>query len=83
MADIGINRQWLIQEPNEVKKKWIQCEIQARKSQIIRLNQDIEDLKNGQIVKLEGTIMMLQAELQNLQEKFDQYDNAIDIQKIN
>ncbi len=81
MADIGGNRQWLIDEPNEVKKKWIACEIQQRKSQITRLKQDIEDLKNGQIVKLEATIMMLEKELENLSEKLAEYDNAIDITK--
>jgi len=79
MADLGSNRQWLIDEPNEVKKKWVKCEIQQRKSQIIRLQQDIEDLKDGQIVKLEATIMMLQAELINLTERLNGFDEVVDI----
>lgn len=81
MADLGSKRNWLIQEPNEVKKKWIMCEIQSRKSQIIRLQQDIEDLKKGQIVKLEATIMMLEEELKNLVNKLDSYE-VIDV-KVN
>jgi len=78
MADIGSNRQWLIQEPNEVKKKWIKCEIQSRKSQIIRLKQDIDDLLNGQVVKLEATVMMLEKELENLQDRLSSYDEVIE-----
>jgi len=82
MSDIGSKRNWLIQEPNEVKKKWVMCEIQSRKSQIIRLQQDIEDLKKGQIVKLEATIMMLEEELKNLVSKLELYDEVIDV-KVN
>lgn len=76
MGDIGSKRQWLVDEGTEVKKKWLLCEVQSRKSQISRLNQDIEDLKKGQIVKLEATIMMLEKELKNLIEKLE----AIDVQ---
>lgn len=75
MADIGNNRQWLIKPNEEVERKWILCEIQQRKSQIVRLTQDIEDLKQGQIVKLEATIMMLQKEMDELNAKL----NAIDV----
>lgn len=81
MGDIGVKRQWLIQEPNEVKKKWIRIEIQQRKSQIARYKQDIEDLKNGQIIKLEAMITMLEKEIENLSETLAKYDDAIDVSK--
>lgn len=75
MGDIGSNRQWLVDPNEEVKKKWISCQIQERKSQIVRLTQDIEDLREGQIVKLEATIIMLEKEVKDLMSKL----NAIDI----
>ena len=68
MADLRVNKQWLIEPNADVKKKWIQCQVQERKSQIVRLEQDIEDLKNGQIVKLEATIIMLKKEMAQLKD---------------
>lgn len=70
-ADIGQNQVWLVPETNEVKKKWLQVQIQERKSRIVRLDQDIEDLAKGQIVKLEGHRIMLQKEFNDLQRKLD------------
>ena len=75
MADLGSNRNWLVNPNEEVKKKWLSCQIQERKSQIVRLTQDIEDLREGQIVKLEATIIMLQKEVTQLNLEL----NAIDI----
>lgn len=75
MADLGSNRNWLVNPNDEVKKKWISCQIQERKSQIVRLTQDIEDLREGQIVKLEATIIMLNKEVTQLNAEL----NAIDI----
>jgi uncharacterized protein YPO0396 len=71
MADIGPNQVWLVPETNEVKKKWLQVQIQEKKSRIVRLDQDIEDLVKGQIVKLEGHKIMLQKELNNLTQQLD------------
>jgi len=71
MADIKENQVWLVPETNEVKKKWLQVQIQEKKSRIVRLDQDIEDLVKGQIVKLEGHKIMLQKELNNLTQQLD------------
>lgn len=67
MADIGTSRNWLVDPNQEIKDMWIKCQIQERKSQIVRLRQDIDDLKNGQMIKLESTIMMLEKEVSKLQ----------------
>ena len=75
MADLGSNRNWIVEPNEEIKKKWLSCQIQERKSQVVRLKQDIEDLKQGQIVKLEATIMMLDKEIAKLLNEL----NAIDV----
>lgn len=80
MADIGQNRQWIVDPNIDVKKKWLECQIQEKISQIVRLEQDIEDLKKGQIVKLESMIIMLNKEKQKLEEDYKQLDKTIDIQ---
>jgi hypothetical protein len=67
MADLASQRNWIVDPNQEVKDMWVKCEIQQRKSQIIRLKQDIDDLKNGQILKLEATIIMLEKEVTKLQ----------------
>ena len=79
MSDIKQQQRFLVPETNEVKKKWLECSIQEKKSQIQRLKQDIEDLQRGQIVKLEATILMLQKELNHLQERYNIIDKVIDI----
>lgn len=79
MADINQSRQWLVDPDIEVKKKWLQCSMQEKKSQIVRLKQDIEDLQRGKIAKLEGTIMMLEKELKSLEEEYKQIDKVLDI----
>lgn len=78
MADIG-GKKWLVQPTNEVEKKWIECQIQEKKSRIVRLNQDIEDLKKGKIIALEAEIMMINKELDTLQEKYGSLDDTINI----
>lgn len=80
MADLGNSRNWLVSPTEDIKKKWILCQIQERKSQVVRLRQDIEDLQKGQIVKLEATIMMLEKEINKLNDEL----NCIDIEsKVN
>lgn len=74
MADLGNSRNWIVDPNQEIKDMWVKCQIQERKSQIVRLKQDIDDLKNGQILKLESTIMMLEKEIAELHKKL-----AIDI----
>jgi hypothetical protein len=67
MADIGVKQSWLVSETWDVEKKWIEVQIQERKSRIVRYKQDIEDLQKGKIVDLEARIMMLEKEIKKLQ----------------
>jgi len=78
MADIS-NKNWIVDPSNAIEKKWIECQIQERKSRIVRLNQDIEDLKKGKIISLEAEIMMLDKELKKLEEKYGAIDKTINL----
>lgn len=80
MADLK-NRNWLVSPSTEVEKKWLLCSIQEKKSRIVRLKQDIEDIMNGQIVGIEAEIMMAEKELASLQEKYGNLNNSIEINK--
>ena len=79
MSDNRVQRNWLVPEGIEQKKKWMQVEIQQKVSQIARLRQDIEDLKKGQILKLEATIEMIEKEKIKLEEDLKNIENAIDM----
>jgi hypothetical protein len=72
MADIGTKQTWLVTEDWDVERKWIEVQIQERKSRIARYKLDMEDLKKGKIVELEGRIMMLEKELAFLENKLSQ-----------
>jgi len=68
MADLGSNN-WLVSPTHEVEQKWIAVQIQERKSQIVKLKQDIEDLIKGRQVALEAKILMLESEVIELENK--------------
>ena len=78
MGDLN-NQRWLVDPNKEVEKKWVECQIQERKSKIAKLNQDIEDLLKGRVVELEAQIMMNEMELKSLEEKYGNIKNSIDI----
>lgn len=63
MADIGASQNWLVSPTREIEDKWIEVQVQERRSRIIRYKQDIEDLRKGRIIELEAKIMMLELEL--------------------
>ena len=71
MADLAVPVTYLenIKEPVSVQRKWLQVQIQERKSRINATRQTIEDLQKGQIVKLEGTMEMLTLELNELESR--------------
>jgi len=69
MADIGVSQQFLVSTDLEVEQKWVDVQIQERKSRVVKMRQDIEDLVKGMKVKLEAQIMMLEKEIRFLQEK--------------
>lgn len=69
MADIGVPQNWLVSKDIEVERKWIDVQIQERKSRIVKTKQDIEDLEKGMKVKLEAMVMMLEKEIAFLEDK--------------
>lgn len=80
MADIPIEGNWLVSPDQEIERKWIEVQIQERKSRIARHKQDIEDLIKGKMVELESRILMLEKELKELESKKNRV-TSIDITK--
>lgn len=61
MADLGgYPIQIQTEETKEMQLKWIAVRKQEAKSQITRLTQDIEDLKQAKIIELERAILHAQ-----------------------
>lgn len=75
MADIQTEGNWLVDPTDDIKRKWIEVQIQERKSRINRHKQDMEDLTKGKLVDLEARILILDLELKDLEAK----KNAITI----
>jgi len=69
MADVGVNTQWLASPDSQVEEMWIDVQIQERKSRIVKMKQDIEDLIKVQKIKFDAQIMMLEKEIGYLQQK--------------
>jgi len=72
MADLAVEGNWLVSTDQAIDRKWIEVQIQERKSRIARHKQDIEDLLKGKVVDLEARIMLLEKELTFLENKFVQ-----------
>jgi len=70
MADLQEGN-WLVNPDAEIKFKWIEVQIQERKSRIARHRQDKEDLIKGKLVDLDARILMLDKELKNLESEAD------------
>jgi hypothetical protein len=75
MSDLATEGNWLVDPTDDIKRKWIEVQIQERKSRINRHKQDMEDLINGKMVDLEARILVLEIELKDLEAK----KNAITI----
>ena len=71
MADIPIQGNWLVSPTREIEKKWIEVQIQERKSRIARYKQDKEDLLKGKVVDIDARIMMLEIEEKELTNKLN------------
>ena len=70
MADIGGGK-YLVEANHEVKILRLQTLIQERKSRIVRLNQDIEDLTEMAIKAKQAEVKMLELELHKLSNDLD------------
>lgn len=77
MGDIVVEGNWLVSPNQEIEVKWIEVQIQERKSRISRHKQDMEDLIKGKVVDLEARILMLDKELKELESKKTKLINAI------
>ena len=69
MGDIQTEGNWLVDPTDDIKRKWIEVQIQERKSRINRHKQDMEDLIKGKLVDLEARILILDLELKDLEAK--------------
>lgn len=69
MADVGMQRQWLVSPTKEIDEMWIAVQIQEKRSQINRYKQDIEDLVKGRMLDLQARIKMLELEITKLENK--------------
>ena len=69
MADLQTEGNWLVSPDTDIKRKWIEVQIQERKSRIARHHQDIEDLLKDKVLDLEARIMMLERELSELEQE--------------
>ena len=73
MADIGANSNWLVSPNKDVELKWKKVRVQEKKSQLAgykrnmaQLVQQIEDIQEGQMLDLEGRIIMVEREIEFL-----------------
>ena len=69
MADVGVNKQWLVSPTQEIEDMWIKVAIQEKKSRIVKHRQDLEDLMQGEVVKIQALIKMLELEQKELESK--------------
>ena len=68
MGDMSLTRRvWKVSPDYEVEKKWLEVQIQERKSRIARLKQEIEDILKGLKVGKEADILMFEKELKLLE----------------
>ena len=69
MADLGRTQSWLVSPNLAIEIKWVEVQIQEKKSRLNAAKQTIEDLQKGKIVELEAQIMMLEKEIAFLENK--------------
>ena len=67
MADIQVEGNWLVDPTVDIKRKWIEVQIQERRSRMARHKQDMEDLVKGKMVDLEARVLILDQELKQLE----------------
>ena len=82
MADLGTGTRYLVEANRDVKSKWLDVQIQEKKSQIVRIKQDIEDLVKGRIIQLEAALLMLDREILKLESDKKLLDNSIDTEEV-
>ncbi len=72
MADLGVEKHWLVSPTKEIDAMWIQVEIQQKTSMIARWKQDIEDMQKGKILDLQARVKLTELEIKVLQAKLKQ-----------
>jgi uncharacterized small protein (DUF1192 family) len=66
MSDLPVAQHWLVSPSFEVEKKWLQVQINERVSRVNKIKQDIQDLKDVQLIKLEAQVILLEQEINKL-----------------
>jgi len=71
MADLPIvqHQNWDVVVPEDVKRLWLDMQVQEFKSRINRTKQDIDDMVNGKVLGLKANLKMLELSLQELESK--------------
>lgn len=71
-----------IKQTKEMVMKVLQSNKQECKSRIVKLKQDIEDLKVAKIAELEHGIMQAEAELKQLEEHEKMVVSSVDAEEV-
>ena len=73
MGDLGGQQNWLVSPNKDVELKWKRVRVQEKKSQLAgykrnmsQLVQQVEDIQKGQMLDLEGRIIMVEREIEFL-----------------
>lgn len=82
MADLPVNKRYDVPVPKSVRLKMQEVKIQEFKSRIVRMRQDIDDLINGQVKKLEGELEMLQKTLKLYEMQYQEIKKQPDVLEI-
>jgi len=74
MADLMVQKNFLVDAKPEAEKKWLQSMLQEKKSIVVHLRQDIENLLKGKIPDLEGNLIMFEAEVKHIEAQIKKLD---------
>lgn len=73
MADLDIARRYDVEPPPDAQKKWLEVQLQEKKSRLFQLKQQldmceqkIEDIRNGEMKKIQFSMIMVTEEVKKL-----------------
>ena len=86
MADLGTSQNWLVSPNKDVEIKWLKVKIQEKRSRLAgfqrdyqKLEQQIEDIKNGHMLDCEAKCTMCEREIDELTKELKQQEDIIDV----
>ena len=73
MADLPVPINYEVPEPAHARKKWMEAQIQEKKSRLFstrqmidHCEQQIEDIRNGKIKALQHSMIMLEEQIKHM-----------------